>query len=274
MAGLFKMELKNSNFRVIGFRLLTAALIWLTLTAVTSGCSSLEKLWDDIFESTGSEVDLLPQDLAYDGMDHLKAKRYDSAIEAFQKLKDRYPYSKYAILAELKIADAMYLKGNYLEAQAAYQDFEQLHPRNEAVPYVIYQQGMCYFNLIAGPDRDQTPTVRSIQTFTRLADSFPESRYAAMALARITEAQNSLAGHEFNVGEFYYNSREYKAAMGRFVSLVKNYPDTGYHLRALDYIRICRQKLDEMPPEVPEETEVETTPSPDDLVTTTPEEPL
>jgi hypothetical protein len=55
------------------------------------------------------------------------------------------------------------------------------------------------------------------------------------------------------VGEFYFKKKAYKAALGRFLSLLKNYPDTGYHGQALDYIRICRVKMAEIAAEEAEE---------------------
>ncbi|MFH1092440.1 MAG: outer membrane protein assembly factor BamD [Pseudomonadota bacterium] len=208
---------------------------------IGSGCGFFKKLWGE----SGQELDLPPQQLAYDGMENLQAERYTAAITKFQQLKDRYPYSRYAILAELKIADALYLRKDYIEAAEAYKEFERLHPKNEAVPYVIYQQGMCHFNQSNGPERDQVPTVQAIQTFTRLRQIYPDSKFAGMASARLAETQRTLAGHEFLVGQFYFNMEAYKAALGRFLSLIKNYPDTGYHGRALDYIRICRLKIAE-----------------------------
>ena len=218
------------------------ALVMLALL-LTTGCGTVEKVIGSIFGDSGSEVEIMPQELAYEGMENLKAGRYNVAIEAFQKIKDRFPYSKYAILADLKIADAYYLQENFIQALEAYEEFERLHPKNEAVPYVIYQQGMCHFNQMTGFDRDQSPVVRAIQTFARLQQTFPGTPYASMAVARVTEAQNSLAHHEFYVGEFYFKMGEYEAAEGRFVSLVKSYPDTGFHSQALEYIRICRELI-------------------------------
>ncbi|MBF0530072.1 MAG: outer membrane protein assembly factor BamD, partial [Deltaproteobacteria bacterium] len=46
-----------------------------------------------------------------------------------------------------------------------------------------------------------------------------------------------------SIGEFYFKSEKYQAALGRFVSLIKNYPDTGYHTRALEYIKNCQERL-------------------------------
>ena len=88
--------------------------------------------------------DKTAQELVNDGMEAFNSQRYRSAIESFDKLKDWYPFSKYAILAELKIADAHFYLGEYEAAIAAYESFENLHPRNEATPYVIFQRGLSY----------------------------------------------------------------------------------------------------------------------------------
>jgi len=226
------------------FKLKISALIVLAALVMVSitGCGAFKKL----FGREGQEIEVLPQQLAEEGMEAMAEERYNLAAEKFQNLKDRYPYSRYAILAELKMADALFLRGKYIEAAEAYLEFERLHPKNEAVPYVIYQLGMCYFKQMPAYDRDQSNTVKAIQTFTRLRQTYPESKYSAMASARLTEAQKNLAGHEFYVGQFYLKMEAYKAALGRFMGLIKNYPDAGYHNQAIEYIRLCREKLAEV----------------------------
>lgn len=184
-----------------------------------------------------------PQVLAQDAQERMDADDYKDAATLWQQLKDQYPYSKYALLGELKLGDALYLQGKYIEALGAYEDFERLHPDNEAVPYALYQQGMCQYQRMHGVDRDQTPTIQTIQTLARLIESYPQSQYAAMGRARIAEAQNNLAGHEFYVGEFYYKRKDYAAAMNRFMGLLQYYPDSGYHQRALNYIAEYKRKV-------------------------------
>ena len=88
---------------------------------------------------------------------------YSRAIEKFEKLKDWFPFSRYAILAELKIGDANYNLERYQEAIFAYEEFEKLHPRNEAIPYVIYQIGRCYFDQIETIDRDQNSARKALE---------------------------------------------------------------------------------------------------------------
>ncbi|MFO7554754.1 MAG: outer membrane protein assembly factor BamD [Desulfobacterales bacterium] len=179
------------------------------------------------------------QELVSDGMDQFNNGDYKDAIESFEKLKDWYPFSKFVILAELKIADAHYHLKEYDSAVEAYESFENLHPRNEAVPYVIFQTGRCYFEQIDTIDRDQTPAKKALDIFTRLKKQFPNDPYATKAEEHIKESNKSLAGHEFYVGIFYYKGKHYKAALNRFKSVLTNYPDVGIHQQALQYITLC-----------------------------------
>jgi outer membrane protein assembly factor BamD len=110
-----------------------------------SGCS--------IFGS--DQMNKNAEQLAAEGSSAFVGEDYKDSIKAYTDLKDWYPFSKYAILAELKIADAHFNLEEYDEALVAYDSFERMHPRNEAVPYVINQIGLCWFNQIGTIDRRQ-----------------------------------------------------------------------------------------------------------------------
>jgi outer membrane protein assembly factor BamD len=209
----------------------TVALI-LVLLFVLSGCAWFK-----------SKEEKNAQELISDGMDQFNDGNYKEAVDSFEKLKDWYPFSKYVILAELKIADAYYYLKNYPEAVSAYESFENLHPRNEAVPYVIYQIGLCYYDQIDTVDRDQTSAKNALDTFKRLIRQFPDNSYSQRAKERIKVCIKSLAGHDLYVGLFYYKSKHYKAALDRFKSVLTHYPDVGVHERALKYIALCKNQL-------------------------------
>ena len=55
---------------------------------------------------------------------------HGKAIETFQSIVDNYPYSDYAVLAELKIADGYFADHKYEEALSYYRDFSDLHPQH------------------------------------------------------------------------------------------------------------------------------------------------
>jgi outer membrane protein assembly factor BamD len=205
-----------------------------------TGCSALKKAWNAL---TGTEEIGTAQQLAWDGMSAFEDGDYKDAIENFQKLKDWYPFSEYLSLAELKIADSHYRLEQYEEAIFAYEEFEKLHPRNEAIPYVIYKIGRCYYDQIDTIDRDQTPARKALETFQRLNKQFPDDQYARSASEHIPKCLKSLAGNDYIIGVFYYKSKHYKAALNRFMSVLSNYPDVGYHQEALDYVAKCEALL-------------------------------
>jgi outer membrane protein assembly factor BamD len=207
---------------------------------VLSGCSSLQQRINKFLCVQEGDT---AQELAWDGMDAYENGKYATAIEKFQKLKDYYPFSKYAILAELKIADSHYHREEYEDAIFEYENFEKLHPRNEAIPYVIYQIGMCYYERIGTPDRDQTSASKALETFQRLKKQFPRDQYSRRSDEKITKCFKSLAGHAYGVGIFYYKSKHFKAALHRFMSVISDYPDVGYHQQALEYIAKCEASI-------------------------------
>jgi len=212
----------------------------LVAVLVLTGCTSLQQRLDKFL---GVEESNTAQELAWDGMDAYENGKYATAIEKFQKLKDYYPFSKYAILAELKIADSHYQREEYEEAIFEYENFERLHPRNEAIPYVIYQIGICYYDQINTPDRDQTSARKALETFQRLIKQFPQDQYSHRSEEKISKCLKSLVGNTYGIGVFYYKAKHLKAALQRFMSIISDYPDVGYHQQALEYIAKCEASI-------------------------------
>jgi outer membrane protein assembly factor BamD len=216
--------------------LITVALIFLLLLGGLAGCACL----------TGSKQVESAEELAEKGMESFEDEDYSDALKAFNTLKERYPYSRYAILAELKVADAHFHRKEYPEAIDAYEDFVQLHPKNEAIPYVKYQIGICYYEQKLSKDRDQTPTRLAILSFERLLKEHADSAYAREATKKINDCRKLLAEHELYVGRFYYKAKHYRAALGRFEGILTDYMDVlpSNTQRELDsLITACREKL-------------------------------
>jgi outer membrane protein assembly factor BamD len=204
---------------------------------LASGCSTVSK-W---FSKEDEDVDV--GQLMSDGMDNLERGYYKSAMDDFQKVKDRYPYSKLAIAAELKMADSLYQLEEYDQAHDAYDEFEKLHPKHEQIPYVIYQKGMCQFMQMTTTDREQGHTLKAKEEFETLISRFPRDVYADRARKNLRKCLIYLAEHEMNVGNFYLKNGHYSAALARYTYVIENYPDLGQYSEALENISKCREKL-------------------------------
>jgi len=204
---------------------------------LSSGCT-----WHAPKEKSAMELTAI-------GMEAFEKKKYLKAINSFEKLRDWYPFSKYAILAELKIADSHFYLKEYDEAVLAYNEFENLHPRNEAIPYIINQIGLSYVNQIDTTDRDQTSAKKGEAEFKRLLKQFSESEYSLNAKEHIKKCRESLAGHDLYIGLFYFKTKHYKAALYRFMGIAKEYPELEVSKEALNYIPLCEALIKEKEPE-------------------------
>jgi len=210
------------------------------------GCAYVIDYGASIYETFFEEEEERDSDeLIREGNEYLEKGDFESATDTFQELKDKYPYSKYAISAELKMADALYQKKNLDEAFDAYDEFESLHPKNKNTPYVIYQKGMCYFRQISAVDRDQTNTLKAREEFERLVKRFPRDDNANKARKRIRTCLIYLAEYELYVGHYYFKMGNYRAALDRYSYIIKNYPDMGQYNEAMEYIRKCKENLSE-----------------------------
>lgn len=168
---------------------------------------------------------------------------YDRAIETFQAIVDNYPYSDYAVLAELKIADTYYEQDKWEEALSYYRDFAELHPTHERVPYSVYRSALCRKNQALRADRDQTNTYRALEHLDQLMTRYPYSPEAQEAESLWRELRTRLARHEMGVGDFYMADSEYQSAADRFRKVLNDYPGLGLDGQALYKLGTCYSKM-------------------------------
>lgn len=150
---------------------------------------------------------------------------FEEAIASWEKVRDTYYSPELNVLAELKIAEAHFLAGNFVEAAAAYEDFLKQHPDHERTAQVLYQLGMSYYNQMLSADRDQTATRNALVTFETLLKRFPADPKKEEVEVLAARCRNRLADHELYVGRFYLRTGEYPAAIRRMVGIFSLYPN-------------------------------------------------
>ncbi|VAW37994.1 hypothetical protein MNBD_DELTA04-163 [hydrothermal vent metagenome] len=196
--------------------------LMLVLILSLAGCATMKNL----FGSGNTTIQKSAASLAVEAMDDFNVGKYYTALKSFQEILDRYPFSPQAMLAELKAADCHYYQNEFLEAKTLYQEFENRHPTNEAIPYVMFQIGMCDFNRIDRIDRDTGGARDAIQSFSRLLRAYPDSPYTEEAKARIKAAREFLVNHEYFVAIFYLRTNQYQEAAHRLKYLLATYPNS------------------------------------------------
>jgi outer membrane protein assembly factor BamD len=171
------------------------------------------------------------------GLKELKGENYQEASRYFSFVKQKFPFSKYAVLAELALADTQYERGNYQEAIDAYKNFLRLHPTHEKVEdgYVAFRICECYvkempddfFLLPPSYEKDQTAVHDALRELNDFSDKYPDSKFMTEATKDRREVLRRLIEHEVYVARFYLDRDAPQAAILRLEGALRRYPDSG-----------------------------------------------
>lgn len=178
-------------------------------------------------------------------MELYRKKDYWQAKPAFTELRDKFPLSPYAVLAELRLGDIHYFNEEYVEAVHFYEEFKRLHPSNPDVPYAIFQLGMCYFKQVESFDRDQTPAEKAADFFRYLIKNYPSSPFVGSAMGKYKICRQRMFEHDFSIGRFYYKSKKYWAAKERFTGVLSQYEFISNRDEVLYYLGMTYRYLND-----------------------------
>jgi outer membrane protein assembly factor BamD len=185
--------------------------------------------------ATNETVDASTPEGAYKIAEDLeKDERYEEAIAHYTDVKNKHPYSRFATMAELKIADVHFKREAFIEAQNAYQLFKEFHPKHPQSDYVTFRLGLSYFNQLPKTiDRDLSVAEKAILYFDETINSYPNSQFVAEAKSKRQDALKMLAEKEMYVANFYFKRKKYDSALKRFETVLKTYPNLGFDSQAL-----------------------------------------
>ena len=202
-------------------------ILGLVILLLLGGCGILTNLQDETRGWSAQRLYSAARAEMNDG-------NYEKAIKYFETLEARYPYGRYAQQSQLEIAYAYYKDNEPTSAIAAADRFIKLHPNHPYVDYAYYLKGLANFNENLGlfsalapqdiSERDPKAAREAFASFKELVTRYPESKYAADAVARMKYLVNALASHEVHVARYYVRRGAYVAAANRAQYAVEHYP--------------------------------------------------
>jgi len=228
------MKQRTRLFRILSLRVIPG----LVALVLLQGCETLSSVlpWNGKSEDLHAKVDpgsKTVEELYNNGVDALSQKRYATAVTQFDAVEQNYPYSSWAVNAQLMHGYAEYLQNHYTEAIGSLDRFIQLHPASPNASYAYYLRGLSYYEQIADIQRDQKGTQQAMVTLQDVVNRFPESAYARDARLKIDLCRDHMAGKEMEIGRFYEQQKLYEAAIGRFQRVVDDYQTTNHTPEAL-----------------------------------------
>jgi outer membrane protein assembly factor BamD len=176
-----------------------------------------------------------------EGMEALEGGDYLEASKQFNYVRTKFPYSKYATLATLRVADTHFKQDQYPEAIEAYRRFIQLHPTHPDVPYAQYKIGISFYEELPGDwffmppayEKDLTSTEDAERELRKFLELYPNTQYAEDVGEKLAIVRQRLADHEFFVATFYMQQEQPRAAAMRLQVLLERFPGIGFDQEAL-----------------------------------------
>jgi len=179
---------------------------------------------------------------AYDAaMQEFTSKNWLEAQAAFREVKKKYSYSKYARLAELRIADADFNQEKYAEAIRAYKQFVHDHRSDvEEVAYARakvaeaqYREIADSFLLPAVEERDQASAVEAYRELKSFLQDYPDGKESRRMCELLEDVTTKLVRHEIYVARFYLSRDNFEGAVARLQYALRNYVGTSCSLAVM-----------------------------------------
>ena len=157
------------------------------------------------------------------GLELLKKKKFDEAIDRFTELEIQYPYSDWSARGQMLIGFSHYSNREYDEAILSLSKFTELNPDHPLVPYAIFLKGYSYYERIPNIELDQEYSAKALQEFLELTNRYPNSKYKKKSFEIIKILRNHLSSKELLIGKFYQSKGNYLAAIKRYKQILKKY---------------------------------------------------
>ncbi len=207
---------------------------WLLAVAIgLCACAGGSKDGVDLAKPVTGEASKSAE-LAYKrGLEEKRVQNYLEATRFFEYVRNNFPYSQFAALSELTIADMSFERDDFAGAANAYKDFVKAHPSHPKADYAAWRVGLAnfqdkpsdWFLLPPSYEKDQSPLKNALDALNRFVVTYPKSDYLNKAKDLVTECRRRLAAHEQYVADFYWKRESWKGAAGRELVLADTYGD-------------------------------------------------
>jgi outer membrane protein assembly factor BamD len=175
-----------------------------------------------------------------EAMESFRAKEWEDAKALMQEVKRLFAYSRYARLAELRIADIDFEQEKYTDAIAAYREFVQNHRSDRDVEYAKYRICKALFldiddTILLPPqeERDQATALEAHREIKAFLKEFPTSRYRVDAVYMLEVVTGRLVRHDLYVARYYLRTDVFEAAVARCNHALERYRGSGLDAEAL-----------------------------------------
>jgi outer membrane protein assembly factor BamD len=169
-----------------------------------------------------------------------QAREWDDAKALFTDIKKLFPYTRYARLAELRLADINFEQEKFADAVSSYREFISAHKNDPEVEYARYRVCKALFKdiddtifLPPQEERDQATAFEAYKEIRSFLRDYPRTRYEKEERYMYEVVVGRLVRHELYVARYYLRADNFPAAVARVDYAVKTYAGSTLEPEAL-----------------------------------------
>jgi outer membrane protein assembly factor BamD len=187
------------------------------------------------------------------GVAELEGRDFADAQRMLERVRTKYPYSKYGALAELRLADLRFAQGKYVEAADAYLAFVKIHPSSPEVDYAAFRAALSrwedaptdFFLFPPVYERDLAQVAKAADGLAQFVEKYPTSKYVKDAEEKLVKAKGILADRDWYVFEFNKSRGRWQGAAFRLERMMRDFPGDRREPQALYELAGMYVKLSE-----------------------------
>jgi outer membrane protein assembly factor BamD len=175
-----------------------------------------------------------------EAMKSFRGRDWDDARALFGEIKKLFPYTTYARLSELRLADINFEQEKFSEAVTGYREFIQNHRSDPNVEYARYRVTRALFKdiddtifLPPQEERDQATTYEAYKEIRSYLKDYPATRFPKEERYMYDVVVGRLVRHELYVARFYLHADNFPAAVDRIDHALKAFPGSNLEPEAL-----------------------------------------
>jgi outer membrane protein assembly factor BamD len=179
---------------------------------------------------------------------------WEVAVRLLGDIRRKYSYTRYARLAELRLADASFRQEKYAEATAGYRSFTRDYPSDPDVPYARYRIVRAQFlqsdsSIFQPPleERDLAAVRGAYVSLQAFLSDFPGYHRRVELDYMMQVVTGVLVRHELYVARFYLKRDEYAPAIERVTYAIEQYSASGLEAEAVTLMGETYLKMRDKP---------------------------
>ena len=179
---------------------------------------------------------------------------WEVAVRLLNDVRRNFSYTRYARLAELRLADAAFRQEKFAEATAAYKSFTRDYPSDPEVPYARYRIVRAQFlqsdaSVFQPPleERDLAAVRGAYTSLQSFLSDYPDYHRRVELDYMLQVITGVLVRHELYVARYYLKRDQFPPAIERVNYALEHYSGSGLEAEAVTLMGETYLKMRDKP---------------------------